>query len=85
MKYTTEYLIITKPQVDMEKYKNQLKNFKFNYKIRTKRGQKIKKNLDIITFDIEVTSAWKLGDGTLTAYEAGHSAEERHQDLQEQQ
>lgn len=59
----------------MEKYKNQLKNFKFNYKIRTKRGQKIKKNLDIITFDIEVTSAWELPNGILTAYEAGHSAE----------
>ena len=58
----------------MIRYCGQLKTAKFNYKYATKRGQRVKKCLDIFTFDIEVTSAWMYHD-KLIAYEAGHDAE----------
>lgn len=58
----------------MYKYKGQLSHQKFNYKRATVRGERVKKCLDILTFDIEVTSAW-LKDGKLIPYEAGHSAD----------
>ena len=54
----------------MVRYNGQLKNFDFNYKTATKHGKKIKRCLDIFTFDIEVTSAWDV-DGKLTAYVPG--------------
>ena len=54
----------------MIRYNGQLKNFNFNCKTATKHGKKIKRCLDIFTFDIEVTSAWDV-DGKLTAYVPG--------------
>ena len=66
----------------MERYSHQLKDAKFNYKVGYSRGKRIKRCLDILTFDIEVTSAWKK-DNKLISYEPGHDAEywnsmERH-------
>lgn len=58
----------------MERYNNQLKNYKYKYKNGSRRGERIKKCLDILTFDIEVTSAWKV-DGRLTTYKPGYDAD----------
>ena len=58
----------------MYKYNGQLSGEKFKFKRAIVRGERVKKCLDIFTFDIEVTSAW-LKDGSLIPYEAGHSAD----------
>ena len=58
----------------MYKYNGQLKGEKFKYKRAVVKGEKVKKCLDIFTFDIEVTSAW-MDHGKLIAYEAGHDAD----------
>lgn len=55
----------------MYKYSGQLKNAKFNFKRAVVKGERVKKCLDIFTFDIEVTSAW-MKDDKLIAYEPGH-------------
>lgn len=60
----------------MDKYINQMKNVKYN--IETKRSYSKKKGSvyhsycnDILTFDIETTSAW-LENGKVKGYEKGH-------------
>ena len=58
----------------MYKYTGQLSDTKYNFKRSIVKGQRVKKCLDIMTFDIEVTSAW-MDNGRLIAYEAGHSAD----------
>ena len=52
---------------------------KFKYNIHPVRNRKKLEfySDDILTFDIEVTSAW-LKDGKLIPYEPGHDAEEWH-------
>lgn len=58
----------------MIRYNGQLKNYDFSFKYSTQHGKKIKRCLDIFTFDIEVTSSWLI-DGQLTTYKPGYSAE----------
>ena len=58
----------------MIRYDGQLKNFKFNCKNSMQHGKRVKKCLDVFTFDIEVTSAWDV-DGKLTTYVTGFPAE----------
>lgn len=58
----------------MIRYAGQLKVVKYQTKNATSGGIKVKKCLDIMTFDIEVTSAW-MYEGRLIAYEAGKSAD----------
>lgn len=58
----------------MIRYSGQLKEYKFNYKRATVKGASVKKCLDIMSFDIEVTSAW-MHEGKLIAYESGHDAD----------
>lgn len=58
----------------MIKYVDQLKTYKFKFKPGYSGGKRVKKCLDILTFDIEVTSAWKV-DGRLKHYEPGYPAE----------
>ena len=58
----------------MIRYDHQLRGFNFKYKRSIVKGTPVKKCLNILTFDIEVTSAWMV-DGELKAYEAGHDAE----------
>ncbi len=67
----------------MRRYKGQLK--KFDWSIREERKSHHKKKSgeyeitkycdNIITFDIETTSAWQLADGSITGYVPGKSAE----------
>lgn len=56
-------------------YNGQLKEQDVKYKVSTRKGKKVKKSLDILTFDIEVTSAWKDPKRGLIAYEPGRCAE----------
>ena len=58
----------------MVKYVDQMRTQKFNTKAGSSKGQRVKKCLDILTFDIEVTSAWKDGD-RLIPYTPGKSAD----------
>lgn len=58
----------------MIRYAGQLKTVKYQTKKAVKGGMPIKKCLDIMTFDIEVTSAW-MYHGRLIAYEKGHKAD----------
>ena len=58
----------------MIRYAGQLKTADFSIKRATKQGETIKKCLDIMTFDIEVTSAW-MYQGKLISYEPGHPAD----------
>ena len=58
----------------MIKYGGQMRDQTFNVKPSTYKGKKIKKCLDILTFDIEVTSAW-MNKGKLIRYEPGHPAD----------
>ena len=58
----------------MDKYVDQMRSQKYNTKIGYSNKKKVKKCLDILTFDIEVTSAWKDGD-RLISYTPGKSAE----------
>ena len=60
----------------MTLYKDQMKNKDFNIK-KVRKGRKkktIRYCLDILTFDIEVTSAWMTPEG-LIGYEPGHDAD----------
>lgn len=67
----------------MIRYNGQLKYFKWNRRKEVKRQRKGKKrprkNIyyidDILTFDIETTSAWMLEDGSIIPYEVGHPNE----------
>ena len=59
----------------MIKYVDQMKNQKLNTVKRKKRGLPVKKSLDILTFDIEVTSAWLDPEKGLIPYSKGKSAE----------
>ena len=60
----------------MIKYNGQLKDYKFKFKRTTKRGKILKRCLDIITFDIETSSAWMdPNTGKLIGYEPGHDAD----------
>ena len=56
-------------------YTDQIKNEKIVTKEITRRGKKVKQSLDILTFDIEVTSAWMDPGRGLISYEPGHRAE----------
>lgn len=56
-------------------YNGQLKNYKFNTVIRTVKKKRVKKCLDIFSFDIEVTSAWMIPGRGLICYEPGHDAD----------
>lgn len=58
----------------MYKYTGQLKTADFKYKRAIVKGQRVKKCFDIFTFDIEVTSAWKLKN-KLIPYEPGRPAD----------
>ena len=58
----------------MDKYSGQMKTVKFTTKTGSSKGQRIKKCLDILTFDIEVTSAWMNND-RLIRYEPGKSSD----------
>ena len=58
----------------MIKYLDQMKTQKLNTVKRVKRGKPVKKSLDILTFDIEVTSAWLDPDKGLVTYEKGRSS-----------
>ena len=58
----------------MIRYNHQLRGYNFKYKRSIVKGTPVKKCLNILTFDIEVTSAWMVDD-ELKAYEAGHDAE----------
>ena len=58
----------------MIKYKDQLINRKFNTHEVFKRNKVRLYSDDILTFDIEVTSAW-MKEGKLIGYEPGHDAE----------
>ena len=59
----------------MIEYKDQLKGIKYKTKWFTKKGIKVKRCLDIMTFDIETTSFFKDPDGNIIMYEPGRSAE----------
>lgn len=59
----------------MKIYSDQLRTEKIETKTITRRGKKVKRSLDILTFDIEVTSAWMDPKRGLISYEPGHSAE----------
>ena len=59
----------------MIKYSDQMKNVKIETKEVTRRGKKVKQSLDILTFDIEVTSAWMDPKEGLISYRPGYSAE----------
>lgn len=59
----------------MIKYSDQMKNMKIETKEVTRRGKKVKRSLDILTFDIEVTSAWMDPKEGLISYRPGCSAE----------
>ena len=59
----------------MKIYSDQLRSEKITTKTITRRGKKVKRSLDILTFDIEVTSAWMDPKRGLISYEPGHSAE----------
>ena len=56
-------------------YKGQLKEQDVDYKVAKKKKKQVKRSLDILTFDIEVTSAWKDPTRGMIAYEPGHSAD----------
>ena len=56
-------------------YNGQLKNYKFNTVMRSVKKKRVKKCLDIFTFDIEVTSAWDIPGRGLICYEPGHPAD----------
>ena len=56
-------------------YNGQLKDQNVNYKLAKKKKKQVKRSLDILTFDIEVTSAWKDPARGMIAYEPGHSAD----------
>lgn len=58
----------------MIRYDHQLRGYNFKYKRSIVKGTSVKKCLNILTFDIEVTSAWMI-DNELKAYEAGYDAE----------
>ena len=59
----------------MIKYSDQMRNTKIETKEVTRRGKKVKQSLDILTFDIEVTSAWMDPKEGLISYRPGCSAE----------
>ena len=59
----------------MERYTGQLKNAKFTTTYGVYNKERCKKCLDIFSFDIEVTSAWKDPKRGLITYEPGHPAE----------
>ena len=59
----------------MIKYSDQMRNVKIETKEVTRRGKKVKRSLDILTFDIEVTSAWMDPKEGLISYRPGCSAE----------
>ena len=61
----------------MIKYKDQMKNQEFNI-VKKRRGRKKvleKRCIDILTFDIEVSSAWRTDSGKMIGYKPGKSAE----------
>ena len=59
----------------MKKYIDQLRSVKISTKTVTRRKKEIKQSLDILTFDIEVTSAWMDPVRGLISYEPGHPGE----------
>lgn len=59
----------------MNKYIDQMRTQKLNTVKRTRRGLPVKKCLDILTFDIEVTSAWMDPKKGLIPYTKGKPAE----------
>lgn len=59
----------------MKIYIDQMKSQKITTKEVTRRGKKVKRSLDILTFDIEVTSAWMNPEEGLISYRPGYSAE----------
>lgn len=59
----------------MIKYVDQLRSEKITTKTISRRKKKVKQSLDILTFDIEVTSAWMDPARGLISYEPGKSAE----------
>lgn len=61
----------------MIKYLDQLRTFKFNIEKKRKGRKKktVKRCLDILTFDIEVTSAWIHPKHGIIGYKPGQSAE----------
>lgn len=59
----------------MIKYVDQMKTQKLNTVKRRKRGLPVKKSLDILTFDIEVTSAWLDPVKGIIPYSKGKPAE----------
>lgn len=61
---------------DVVRYQGQLKNYKFNI-IKRRKGRKkktVKQCLDILTFDVEVTSGW-IKDDKIIGYDPGHDAD----------
>ena len=59
----------------MYKYKHQMKEQKLNTKNRVRNCLPVKKCIDILTFDIEVTSAWDDPERGLITYEPGKPAD----------
>lgn len=62
----------------MEKYEGQLKNFEWNLRKKRSHHSKDKNKIfcdDILTFDIETTSAWINEHGSIIRYKKGKSGE----------
>ena len=61
----------------MIKYVDQMKTQKLNI-VKKREGRKkitVKRCIDILTFDIEVSSAWKTKTGKMIGYKPGKSAD----------